>query len=128
MDMTDWSVVVVGALIGWGLISLLGHLVRQQRRPPLDLTGGLPRQADPPPVARDTLSVAEIGSTWHKILAVSESASAKEIDEAYHLRIAECDRIRFSSTEAPEQRKVAEVSRARVNQAYEFIRPLRQSG
>ena len=126
MDMTDWSVVVVGGLVGWGLVSLLAHLVRPQRRPPVDMYGGLPEQATP--VVRDTLSVAEIGSTWHKILAVPENASAKEIDEAYHLRIADCDRIRFSPTETPEEQQLAALKRTRVNQAYEFIRPLRQSG
>jgi hypothetical protein len=126
MDMTDWIVVVVGGLAGWGLVSLLAHLVRQQRRPPVDMYGGLPRQADP--VARDTLSVAEIGNTWHRILGVPENASAKEIDEAYHLMIAECDRIRFSPTEPPEAQQLAALKRTRVNQAYEFIRPLRQAG
>ena len=125
MDMTDWIVVVVGGLVGWGLVSLVARFVRQQRKPPVDMYGGLPKLADP--VVRDTLSVAEIGSRWHEILAVSQNASAKEIDEAYHERIAECDRIRFSPTETPEEQRAAALKRARVNQAYEFIRPLRQA-
>lgn len=123
MDMTDWIVVVVGGLVGWGLVSLLAHLVRQQRRPPADLYGGLPKGPDP--VVRDTLSVAEIGNTWHEILAVPESASAQEIDAAFHLRIAECDQIRFSPTATPEEQRVAVLKRSRTNTAYEFIRPLR---
>lgn len=127
MDMTDWLVVVGGGLVGWGLVSLLAHIVRQQKRPPVDMYGGLPRQADPP-VVRDTLSVAEIGRTWHEILAVPESASAREIDEAYHRRIAECDGIRFSPAKSQEEQQLAALKRTRINQAYEFIRPLRQSG
>jgi hypothetical protein len=124
MDMTDWITVLVGALAGWALVSLVGHLVRQQRRPPVDLYGGLPATADTGP--RDTLSVGEISDSWHQILGVPESASAKEIEDAYHLRIAECDRIRFSPSESSEQQKAAATRRLRVNQAYEFIRPLRR--
>jgi hypothetical protein len=124
MDKTDWIIVLVGGVVGWGLVSLIAKLAQQQRQPPVDLYGGLPRQAEPP--ARAVLSVAEIGNLWHKILNVPEDASAKEIEEAYHLRIAECDRIRFSPTETPDQQKMAAIKRTQVNQAYEFIRPLRK--
>lgn len=124
MVMSDWIIVLGGGVVGWVLVSLLGRLVRQQRQPPVDLYGGLPSRAES--ATRNSLSVAEIASTWHSILAVSESASAKEIDEAYHRSIAECDRIRFSPTETPEEQRMAEVRRSHVNEAYEFIRPLRE--
>lgn len=123
MDMTDWITVLVGALAGWALVSLVGHLVRQQRRPPVDMYGGLPAQPDTR--SRDALSVAEISNSWYQILGVVEGATAKEIEDAYHQRIAECDRIRFSPTETSEEQKAAATRRLRVNQAYEFIRPLR---
>lgn len=126
MDVPNWIVVLVGGVVGWALVSLVAHLVRQQKQPPLDLYGGLAKNESPP--ARSALTVAEIASRWHEILAVSESASAEQIDEAYHQRIGECDRIRFSATEAPESKKVAELTRSQVNQAYEFIRPLREQG
>lgn len=123
MNATDWIVVSIGGIVGWGLVSLVAWLVRQQKRPPVDMYGGVSKQTVPS--APDALAGAEIGSAWHEILNVPEQASSKEIEDAYHLRIAECDRIRFSSAGSPEERRLAEVRRSRIHEAYEYIRPLR---
>jgi hypothetical protein len=72
-----------------------------------------------------SLSLAEISSRWSVILRVSESASAQEIEAAYHAGIAECDRIRFSPAESAAAKADAETRRAQITQAFEFIRPLK---
>ncbi len=72
-----------------------------------------------------SLSLAEISSRWSTILGVSENASTEEIEAAYHARIAECDRVRFAADEPVQAKSAAELRRAQVGQAYEFIRPLK---
>ncbi len=74
--------------------------------------------------ARD-LSVAEISAQWASILGVAESASAAEVETAYHARLAECDRTRFAATASDAEKAEAQAVRARVTQAYEFVRPLK---
>lgn len=123
MSVTDWIVVSIGGIVGWGLVSLVARLVRQQKQPPMGMDGGVSRQTASP--AADAPAETEIGGAWHEILSVPEQASAKEIEDAYHLRIAECDRIRFSPTESPEERTRAQIRRSRIHEAYEYIRPLR---
>lgn len=72
------------------------------------------------------LSVSELGSTWHVILGVPAEATSAEIDAGYHARLAECDRIRFSPNATALDRQNAEARRAQVNEAFEFIRPIRR--
>ena len=121
--MVDWIVVLVGGIIGWGLVSLVSHLIRQQKQQPVEMYGGVSTPSIP--TAPDARAEAKIDSSWHEILNVPEQASAREIEDAYHLKIADCDRIRFSTTESPEARRNAETRRAQVNDAYGYIRPLR---
>jgi len=91
--------------------------------------------AHPPPVpgafgdsdvrSSRALSLAEISARWSSILGVRESASAQEIEAAYHAGLAECDRIRFSPGESANAKSDAEARRAQITQAFEFIRPLK---
>ena len=123
MNLTDWFTVIVGALVGRGLFSGIAHLVRQQKRPPVNLFEGASSLPGTP--TRGDPSVSEFGKTWATILEVPDTASVKEIEDAYHAHIAECDRIRFAADCTADERKLAEDRRSRVSQAYEFIRPLR---
>lgn len=89
-----------------------------------------PRPVDTPDLARaddgaDLLSLDEIGRRWSSILGVPDDASGAVIEQAYHAKLAECDRVRFDSNASAASRRQAEQMRARVNQAYEFIRPSR---
>ncbi|HEY4211773.1 MAG TPA: hypothetical protein VGM84_09855 [Steroidobacteraceae bacterium] len=110
--------------------------------PPLDLTrddppvatpgtGAGPGEAPGPAGAWGdrasvrSLSVTEISAQWASILGVAESASAAEVEAAYHDRLAECDRIRFAATASDAHKDEAQERRARVTQAYEFVRPLK---
>jgi hypothetical protein len=159
---SDIGILALCGLVGWAVVSWIFSVVQQQKRPPLDLTGGSPPSRDrlrglpPPDAARDpvatppdltalprgpvsvpgafadnsvrdprSLSLAEISARWSAILRVSESAAAQEIEAAYHAGIAECDRIRFSSTESAIAKSDAETRRAQITQAFEFIRPLK---
>jgi hypothetical protein len=70
-------------------------------------------------------SLAEISARWSTILRVPASADAQTIEAAYHAGIAECDAIRFSSTESASTQSAAEARRAQITQAFEFIRPLK---
>jgi len=132
----------VGGLLGWWIVSWVVSLLRQQKRPPVDIVDGRQRSPldltrDDPPAAlpgpaagawggraRD-LSVAEISAQWASILGVAESASAAEVEAAYHARLAECDRTRFAATASDAEKAEAQTVRARVTQAYEFARPLK---
>ncbi len=58
-------------------------------------------------------------------MGVRESASAQEIEAAYHAGLAECDRIRFSPSESASAKSTADARRAQIVQAFEFIRPLK---
>jgi DnaJ-class molecular chaperone len=71
------------------------------------------------------ISVAELGNTWHVILGVPAEATAVEIEAAYHARLAEYDRIRFAPDETALSKQTAEAARARLTEAYEFIRQAR---
>ena len=89
-----------------------------------------PRPTDTPDLARaddgaDLLSLDEIGRRWNAILGVPSDASGAVIEQAYHAKLAECDRVRFDSNASAASRRQAEQLRARVSQAYEFIRPSR---
>ncbi len=66
-----------------------------------------------------------MGRAWSSILGVPTDASGAQIEAAYHAKLAEYDRVRFDSNASPTNRQHAEQQRARVNQAYEFIRPSR---
>ena len=64
-------------------------------------------------------------TAWPAILQVDKSATAAEIEKAYHTLLAECDRIRFSTWYSAQERQEAAARRAMVCAAYEFIRPRR---
>jgi hypothetical protein len=42
MSLTDLGIVVLCAVIGWGVVSWIISVVQQQKAPPLDLSGGTP--------------------------------------------------------------------------------------
>ena len=119
MNTSDLAVGLGAALAGFGVVWWLLTIVRQQKRPALEI------QVPPPRGDSQRLSVSELGSRWHTILGVSPDASSAEIDDAYHSRLAECDRVRFGADETPLARQTAESTRSQVNEAYEFIRPAR---
>jgi len=123
MTATDWAVVGVGGLVGWGLVSWLITVIRQQKAPPVEMHPGTLS----PETGRVSLSVTELGNSWHAILGVAADASWVEIDAAYHERLAECDRAQLSSTGTASDKQRAEFRRAQVNEAFEFIRPLKES-
>ena len=136
MSLTDWIVVCGGALLGWGVVSWLINVVRQQRAPPVPMGTQSPPAAAPdhapapvpapesafePALAAPSsgrISLAELGSTWHQILGVSPDASLGQIEAAYRERVAECER------NAPKGGNATQ--RSRLDEAFEFIRTLRQ--
>jgi hypothetical protein len=81
----------------------------------------------PTPTSSDSgaLSLDEVARAWHTILGVSSDASGAEIERAYHAKLADCDRVRFTVDIPEATKRRAEEQRARVSQAFEFIRPLR---
>jgi hypothetical protein len=123
MSVIDWAIVVVAALVGWGIVSGIVTVVRQQRSPPY--------QPEPPPATAGPpasgLSVAEMGERWNEILGTSQDASPAEIEAAFQAGIAACDRIRDSAEATTAEHSAAETRRVQIGAAYEFIRPLRQS-
>ena len=119
MNTSDLAVGLAAALAGFGVVWWLLTVVRQQKRPALEI------QVPTPPGEAKRLSVSELGSRWHTILGVSPDAGSAEIEAAYHARLAECDRVRFAANETPLARQTAESTRSRVNEAYEFIRSAR---
>lgn len=42
MSLTDLGIVVLCAVIGWGIVSWIISVVQQQKAPPLDLSAGAP--------------------------------------------------------------------------------------
>jgi hypothetical protein len=122
MNPTDLAIAVVAAVLGFGLIWGIFGLIKLQRAPPVDMFKVDPRSSVE---GRDKLSLVELGRTWHVILGVSAEATSAEIESGYHARLAECDRIRFSSTGSAVEKQDAETRRAQVNEAYEFIRQVK---
>jgi len=135
----DWIVVVGAGIAGWLLVSWLFARTkpqepsesrpepRSEREP--DARPHAPMLRLPAPDAESAsseLSLDEIGRGWHSILGVPEGASVAEIERAYHSKLADCDRTRFSPDASAEAKRRAEEQRSRVSQAFEFIRPLRQ--
>ena len=118
----DWLVALVAAVVGFGLVSWLLALVRQQKEPPVAI--GSPPPATP--ASRGRLSLAALGEQWHQILGVAREAGAAELQAAYHARLAECDAARFAAGASEAQRAEAQQRRVDVEDAYEFIRPLRK--
>ena len=126
MSLTDWIVIGGGAAIGWGLVSWIITVVRQQRAPPVPM--GVQEGAAPPATAPATapaaapqgrISLAELGSTWHVILGVPEDASLLEIEAAYRERVAMRER-------GAGEGGATLAERSRLDEAFEFIRTLRQ--
>ena len=120
MSLTDWTVLIVCGIGGWAIVSWIFGLVRQQKAPPIPMH--LPAANEAP---KRKLSVAELSERWHLILDVAPEAEAVEIERAYHERLAECDRVRFSSTASVEEKRAAAERRVEVSRAFEFIRPQR---
>ena len=117
MGLIDWIVIGGGAAIGWGLVSWIIAMVRQQRAPPVPM-GPEARSAPTPAAApHGRISLAELGSTWHVILGVREDASLAQVEAAYRERVAECERGAGGATAA---------ARSRLDEALEFVRTLRQ--
>ncbi len=139
MRIFDWIVVVGAGVVGWLLVSWLFSRTRPQEPPehrPLPAAQREPEASPDAPMLRlpapeaastsSELSLDEIGRGWYTILGVPSDATAAEIERAYHSKLADCDRMRFSPDASAELKRLSEEQRSRVNQAFEFIRPLRQ--
>jgi hypothetical protein len=120
MNGTEIAIGLAAGVAGFGVVWWIFNIVRQQKSPPVEMHQVTTRSG-----AR-RLSVAELGSTWHVILGVSSEATSAEIEAGYHARLVECDRVRFSPSETTLARENAEATRAQVNEAFEFIRPVRR--
>jgi hypothetical protein len=119
MGLIDWIVIGGGAAIGWGLVSWIIAMVRQQRAPPVPM-GPEARSAPTPAAApHGRISLAELGSTWHVILGVREDASLEEIEAAYRERVGECERGAAAGD-------ATAAARSRLDEALEFVRTLKQ--
>lgn len=143
--MRDWVVLIACGLIGWGVVSWLISVIRPPQPPsvkdpeqnPLRLTNepgpdtqvGQRSSITAPfataAPATSTAATTDMETAWPAILQVAKNATAAEIEKAYHALIAECDRVRFSTWYSAQERREAEVRRANVCAAYEFIRPRR---
>lgn len=122
MNATDLAVGVGAAVVGFGIIWGVFGLIRQQRAAPVEMFKVEPKS----PLQNDArLNVAELGQTWQTILGVDVGASLPEIEVAYHARLAECDRVRFAPVASALERQIAEMRRAHINEAHEFIRSIR---
>jgi hypothetical protein len=119
MNSTDLLIGLGCGLAGFGAVWWLFSVIRQQRTPPVQMHSIATR------IEPRRISVAELGSTWHVILGVPAEATSAELEAAYHARLAECDRIRFSPNETSLDKETAEATRAQVNEAYEFIRQVK---
>jgi hypothetical protein len=105
----DWVVIGGGAAIGWGLVSWIISMVRQQRAPPVPMGAEAPH---------GRISLAELGRSWHLILGVREDASLAQVEAAYRERVAECERGTASGA-------ATATTRSRLDEALEFVRKLR---
>ena len=123
MNATDLAVAVGAAVVGFAVIWGVFGLIRQQRAAPVEMFKAGPKS---PVDSRGRVNVAELGRTWHVILGVDAGATADEIEAGYHARLAECDRMRFSSAASTLEKQNAEIRRGQVNEAYEFIRSTRR--
>jgi hypothetical protein len=119
MSVSDLLIATGCGLAGFGVVWWLFSVVRQQKTPPIPMDPGAAR------IEPRRISVAELGNTWHVILGVPAEATAVEIEAAYHARLAEYDRIRFAPDETALSKQTAEAARARLTEAYEFIRQAR---
>lgn len=119
MSVIDLVIAVGAGIVGFGIIWGLFSLVRAQKAPPVEIYTSDPR---PTTESRARLSVEELGRSWQTILGVPLEAGLPEIEAAYHARLAECDRVRFSSGASAAEKQDAETRRTRVSDAYEFIR------
>jgi hypothetical protein len=122
MRATDLAVALAAAVVGFGVIWGVFGLIRLLRTPPLEMFKVEPGS---PVETPGRVSVAELGRTWHIILGVDSGAALEEIEAGYRAGLAECDRIRFSPTESALEKQNAEVRRAQLNEAYEFIRSIK---
>lgn len=122
MSATDLAVGFSAAVVGFGIIWGVFGLIRQQKAAPLEMFKVEPKTSVG---NRGKVSLAELGRTWHVTLGVDAAGTPDEIEAAYHARLAECDRIRFSPAESAVEKQNAEVRRTQVNEAYEFIRRIK---
>ena len=106
MRVIDWVVIGGGAAIGWGLVSWIIAMVRQQRAPPVPMGAEAPQ---------GRISLAELGRTWHLILGVREDASLAQVEAAYRERVAECERGAAAGD-------ATATARSRLDEALEFVR------
>lgn len=122
--MKDWVVLIACALIGWGLVSWLMAVIRPEGTSAKEPARNPLRLADSEaPDASQTST--DVASAWPAILKLDKSATAEEIEKAYHSLLAECDKVRFSTLYSAQERQEAEARRTQICAAYEFIRPQR---
>jgi hypothetical protein len=121
VSILEIGVLIVSGVVGWLVVSWVINLVRQQRAPPLVISGDAPA----PAASSRGPSLAELAHSWSVILKVREDAGLQEIESAYHERLAECDRLRFAPDGASAERGQAELRRASIEDAYNFIRSVR---
>jgi hypothetical protein len=115
VSLIDWIVIGGGAAIGWGLVSWIIAMVRQQRAPPVPM--GPETRSTPTPAAapHGRTSLAELGRTWHVILGVRKDASLAQVEAAYRERVAECERGGAAGD-------ATAAARSRLDEALEFVR------
>jgi hypothetical protein len=119
VSLTDWIVIGGGAAIGWGLVSWIIGVVRQQRAPPVPMGAQIRAAPTAAAAPHGRVSLAEPGGTWHLILGVREDASLGEIEAAYRDRVAECERGAAAGD-------ATLAARSRLDEAFEFVRTLRR--
>jgi hypothetical protein len=117
----EWLVAIIAGVAGFALVSWLLSLVRQQQAPPVAIEHSPAATS----AGRGRLTLAALGAQWQQLLGVAPEATAAQIQAAYHARLAECDAARFAAGASEEEKAQALQRRADVEDAYEFIRPLR---
>jgi hypothetical protein len=115
VSLIDWLVIGGGAAIGWGLVSWIIAMVRQQRAPPVPMGPEIRSTPTPAAAPHGRISLAELGRTWHLILGVREDASLAQVEAAYRERVAECERGGAAGD-------ATAAARSRLDEALEFVR------
>ena len=127
MSIVNIGVLLTAAVVGWLAVTWVITVVRQQREPPIILHRESQQVVSEVGRVKGP-SLQEIAETWHTVLRVRNDASVDEIEAAYHQRIGECDRVRFSKNVGSTERQETERQRVTIDEAYNFIRTSRGAG
>jgi hypothetical protein len=75
VNVNDWVVLALCAVLGWVIVSWIFNLVRQQKSPPIEM-----KKYAAGASAKRTLSFSELAERWHHVLNVPSEAGAAEIE------------------------------------------------